>query len=345
MNNDAVRIGVVGAGNMTRRYIAAMTGHPPGLYDLAGIADIEVDRAARLCGDMDVPVFSSARELLELQRPDLVVVATPPAQHIDDIVACIERDAHVLCEKPFVIARSDLPRILEAFHSSNSPMLWMASKYRHASGVRWALDQIRRGMIGSLVEMDVVFAHPVDMSSRWNSERSISGGGVIMDNGPHAFDLMRLFLGPLRAVAASASESTGGLPVEDSASVAAQAEDGRIGRAFLSWASPAQDQYFLRLHGTQGRILVGWSESVLLHGSETAPILTGPAYDGTRAVGDQLLAAVTAVARRRDGIGGLDDAIANVEAIHAAYLSLAKGGWQEILSTTNQRSAVHALVV
>ena len=48
---------------------------------------------------MDFPVFASLDELLAL-KPEIVVIATPPAAHLAVAVAALQAGAHVFCEKP-----------------------------------------------------------------------------------------------------------------------------------------------------------------------------------------------------------------------------------------------------
>src|SRR5262249_37084813 len=48
-----------------------------------------------------IPVFADVVELLAKPRPDLVIVASPPALHAAHCIAAMNAGADVLCEKPF----------------------------------------------------------------------------------------------------------------------------------------------------------------------------------------------------------------------------------------------------
>src|SRR5262249_57557706 len=96
------------------------------------------------------------------------------------------------------------------------------------------------GAMGGGVGVEVDFSSRVDMSGRWNARRSIAGGGVIIDNGSHAFDLVAFLLAPVANVNATRLKAGQALAVEDSASVMAELASGLIGRVDLSWSLATQ---------------------------------------------------------------------------------------------------------
>ena len=56
---------------------------------------------------------------------------------------------------------------------------------------------LHEGCIGTLAMFENVFCSHVDMRRRWNSVRSVAGGGVLIDNGSHAVDVARYLAGPI----------------------------------------------------------------------------------------------------------------------------------------------------
>ncbi len=88
-------------------------------------------------------------------------------------------------------------------------------------------DRRRQPWADPQLPSDVRRLHRHDAASG-TPQKALSGGGIIMDNGPHAFDLIRYLFGEVTSIAAQTS-SVQHLEVEDTAKVDLVA-GGRSGR-------------------------------------------------------------------------------------------------------------------
>lgn len=107
------RIAVVGLGN---------AGHTLHLPALAGIEGVHVVGACDLSSEMRdraattwrVPVFEHFDEMLDVARPEVVIVATPPDSHLEYGLRTLDAGAHLICEKPFVSSIGEADRLIAA---------------------------------------------------------------------------------------------------------------------------------------------------------------------------------------------------------------------------------------
>ena len=155
---------------------------------------------------------------------------------------------------------------------------------------------------------------------------AIAGGGVIMDNAPHAFDLWRCFLGDAAAVFAAAGPSRPGVGVEDDATILLRDAGDRVGTIRLSWSHDLRRPDYLAIHGSEGSLGLGWRESWLQRrGGAARPF--GAGYDKAASFRGVLAAFAAAIAVREAASPAPADLIANQRMIAAAYRSLRHGAW------------------
>jgi predicted dehydrogenase len=317
---SAVRLALVGAGGIAQTYLRLLGGSRPDEAVLVGVADPDVEAAERAVRSLGIPRFDDHHELLRVGDFDAAIVCTPPDTHSDIAADFLAHGISVLCEKPLTLSSASAHALVRAARESGA-LLSMAAKFRFAADVAEARRRVLAGEIGDAVLVENTFAAVVEMRERWNSDRARSGGGVIIDNGTHSVDLVRWFAGPITEVMALEGPRMQPIDVEDNAQILTRSEAGATGRIELSWSLAIDEPWFMRVHGTDGAIDIGWRESrVRVDGGDW--VRFGQGYDKLAAMGDQLRNFVAAVDGREPLAVGADDAIASVEVIEASYRSL-----------------------
>lgn len=320
-----MRIGVIGVGRAGKIHLEAWR-EVDGV-ELVAIADRsrEVRAWAR---DLGLRAYGDPLDMIARETLEAVSIATPPAFHAPVTVACLERNLHVLCEKPLAIDARDGLKMLRT-SARLGRRLVLATKFRHVPDLIRARDLIRDGAIGEPVAFEIDFSSMVDMSSRWNSRRTLAGGGVIIDNGCHAFDIVAFLFGTVSRVHATRLKPLQNIGVEDSATVLVAAGQGLIGRIDLSWSLETGRETYVTVYGSKGTIEVGWRGSRLRPvGGEPEEI--GPGYSRADAHRRMLRAF-------RDLIVGVGqpwitpgECMRTVAAVDAAYRSMRTGGWVRV---------------
>src|SRR4029453_2491953 len=291
---------------------------------------------AAVCDPLpDAVTTARAEGLLALTDPgelfadgglDAVSIAAPPAQHAPLAIAALERGLHVLCEKPLAIQGPAAMRMIQASARTGRQLL-LATKFRHVPDVVAARGLIAGGAIGEPLAFEIDFSSRVDMACRWNAPRSVGGGGVIIDNGCHAFDIVAFLFGTVTRVHATCLKPLQALPVEDSATVLVEVTRGLIGRIDLSWSLATQRETYMMIHGTEGSIDLGWRQSRLrLHGRRPR-LLNAGRYDKHASHAPMMQAFVGGTAGKRRPWISPGECLRTVAAVEAAYHSVRSGGW------------------
>ena len=330
----------MGAGAIAAAHADALAASPH--FQLVCVVDVDSTRAATLANKFGARSATSIDSLTD-GSVDAAIVSTPPVTHRNVAITLLEAGLHVLCEKPFAIGRRSAYEMAETAKRC-SRVLTMATKFRFVNDLTIARDAITAGKIGTLYRISNVFASPVDMSGRWNIDPEISGGGVLIDNGTHSVDIMRYVLGPIESVRAVESTKPRLYPsVEDTGRIEVLSAGGVFGRIELSWAEQSSQPWFISILGSRGGIDIGWKGSRRRFdgASDYTPFGTG--YDKKAAFAGQVADFAAAVRGERPTTTSLDEAVASVDIIDAAYASMRAGRWIAVGGVTMNPPALRVV--
>jgi predicted dehydrogenase len=91
-----LKIGVIGLGRMGQHHCRVYANQREA--QLAGLYDINTQLTKEFSNKYDVPFYTQLGDLLD--QVDAVSIATPTPTHFDLVMQCLERNIHVLVEKP-----------------------------------------------------------------------------------------------------------------------------------------------------------------------------------------------------------------------------------------------------
>lgn len=317
----------VGTGAISNAYSLAIEGFPK--LRVCAVVDVDAGRRGAAAARHGVEGFASVDELLATAHADAAVVMTPPSTHAELATKLLDRGVHVLCEKPFAIDVASAERMAESA-LRNDRTLMMASKFRYVADVDKAQELLEQGVIGDVLLFENAFCSRVDMTRRWNSDRDVAGGGVLIDNGSHSVDIARCLCGPLARIQAQFGRRIQPIEVEDTARILFESESGTMGAIDLSWSLQKDVTSFVRMYGTRGTLEIGWRRSRYKQEGDADWTAFGSGYDKVSAFRNQLeefAATVLGTARPRIT---LEDAVWSVRALEAAYRSASVNKWVSI---------------
>lgn len=199
-----------------------------------------------------VRAYRDYRELLA-QPLDAVFVSLPNYLAPEVAIAALERGVHVFCEKPPGRTVADVERVRAVEHAHPGCVLKYGFNHRYHDSVREALAIVQRGEVGDIVNLRGVYGKSkvTPFAGSWRAERSAAGGGILLDQGIHMVDLIRLFGGEFRQVKSWISNSYWKHDVEDNVYAILRGENGRMAMLHSS-ATQWQHQFSLEIALTEG---------------------------------------------------------------------------------------------
>ncbi len=234
-----VRFGIVGSGFMGRTWAEVAANHAAGT---ALVAVTGGRRAPALAADYGVPLEASLERLLGRDDIDAVVLASPPATHLEQTLAAAAAKRHVLVEKPMAQSAAECESMVAAC-SLAGVRLSVVSQHRFRDAPAAAKRLIDDGAIGDVRMVQVTGAEVGwwDMAARGDEWKLDPRQQTAYASwAAHACDLLRWFTGADGALAFARITNFSGQPpgVGQSAVVIYEMTSGALAQITMSYEFP-----------------------------------------------------------------------------------------------------------
>jgi len=205
---------------------------------------------------------------------DVLFVCLPNYLASEVTIAGIEKGLHVFCEKPPGRDLNDIVRVIQCERAHPRQTLKYGFNHRFHDSVRDALAIVRSRELGRVINLRGVYGKSkiISFDSDWRTRRVEAGGGILLDQGIHMVDMMRLFAGDFAEVHSYVSNSHWKHDVEDNAYALMRTGDGVV--AFLhSSATQWRHRFHLEIALERGLlILSGILSGTKSYGAETLTV-------------------------------------------------------------------------
>jgi D-apiose dehydrogenase len=261
--NKPLRIGLVGAGMVSRHHLIAWADIAD-QASVVAVADPSPENAARRVAEFAISQsYADAETMLESIELDAVDIAAPRQMHAPLVRLAAKRGLPVLCQKPLA---PDLHEAIDlAAEVKNQTRLMVHENWRFRGYYRDAASWLREGRIGNVKQAQLtlltsgVLPGPdglrpaLERQPFMRREKRMLVAEVLI----HHLDTLRMLLGPLRVTAAELSRSFSEMTGEDGAVIQLKAASGAAVTVFASFAAhgfPAVQVDRLDILGDAGSI-------------------------------------------------------------------------------------------
>ncbi|MFH0878145.1 MAG: Gfo/Idh/MocA family oxidoreductase [Lentisphaerota bacterium] len=195
-----MRVAIIGAGLQCRRRAPVIKDFPD--TQLAVIYSLHMELAKDMAAKMGCETSHDWQSAVERPDIDAVVVCTPPHVHAEITIAALRAGKHVLCEKPLSRTLAESRAMLEAaaqagkilkcgFNHRHHPAIWEAKRLAGQGYIGKPLfGRCRYGICGR-----------PGYEREWRADPKQAAGGQFIEQGTHAIDLFRWFMGEITEVA------------------------------------------------------------------------------------------------------------------------------------------------
>jgi len=243
-------VGIVGCGLIGQKRAKALGN----LAKLVACADLDVSRAQDLARTTNAKVFRDWRELVWSPSVEVVIVATLHDSLAEITLTAIEAGKHVLVEKPAARNAAELEPVIAALEK-HPVKVHVGFNHRYHRSLRKAKEIVDSGALGELMFIRGRYGHGarIGYNKEWRADPVLSGGGELIDQGPHLIDLSRWFLGEITEVNGFAHTYYWDMPVDDNGFMLLKTEKNQT--AFLHVSCTEWKNLFsFEIYGKQGKL-------------------------------------------------------------------------------------------
>jgi predicted dehydrogenase len=250
-----LRVGIIGAGLQGGRRARAIKQFPDSTVVM--IADTRLNNAEKLASNLGSEATQYWQDIINNPDINVALVCTPPHLHAEMSIAAMKSHKHVLCEKPLTRTITEARVILDVA-KENQVVLKCGFNHRHHPAINQAKQSIDAGVIGELNFIRCVYGiggRP-GYEKEWRADPKVVGGGQLMEQGIHAIDLFRWFLGEFSDVTGFVSNRFWKIePLEDNAFALFRTAKGQVASLHSS-LTQWKNHFTFELFGRDGYIAI-----------------------------------------------------------------------------------------
>lgn len=255
MNGEKkLKVGLIGYGKVAQLHARALADSRNAA--LASVCGRNDERRDRFAAQWSAGSRRTVEEMVRHDGVEAVIVTTPHPRHHDDTIEAFDAGCHVLVEKPMALTEAECTAMIEASERTGR-ILSVVSQRRWYPSCRRIREAIDAGKLGRPAAAQVTILGWRDeayyRSDPWRGRWDTEGGGVLINQAPHQFDLMCWFMGPAQEIRAFWDNLNHPyIEVEDTAVASIRFANGGLGSVLVSNSQKPGIYAKVHVHGTSG---------------------------------------------------------------------------------------------
>ena len=254
-----VKVGFIGLGRMGITHLSILNSNPSvniiSACDPSKVINVFFKKYFG-----SIKLYDNYSELIAAEKPDAIIISTPPNLHYDVIKHALKNNIHVFAEKPFTLKYNESFELAEMAED-----LGLVNQVGYVNRFNdmflKAKELIMNEAIGNVIRFkSEMFSNTIsksDSGEGWRGSEE-SGGGCLNEMGSHAIDLVNYLIGVPDFVAGSILNKVYSKTVDDIFSSTLIYNNGITGTIYANWCDPSyrKPSNKLEIFGKEGKLLV-----------------------------------------------------------------------------------------
>lgn len=213
-----------------------------------------------------IKIFTNYKNLINTNI-DLIIVCMSNDIVSNVVVDSLKKNIHVFCEKPPGQTVSDIKKVIEVEKKYPKLKLMYGFNHRYHDSITKGMEIIKSKKLGKIINLRGVYGKSKVVTfdqTNWRTKREIAGGGILLDQGIHLVDLMRMIAGEFTDIKSFVSNNYWKFDVEDNVYVIMKTDDDIVGMLHSS-ATQWKHRFNLEVNLEKGSVIF----SGILSGSKS----------------------------------------------------------------------------
>jgi predicted dehydrogenase len=256
-----LRGGIIGLGKMGLSHAAIVGPHPNAeLVAVCDTSSLILDAFKKFT---NVNVYSDYIRMIDSEKLDCVVVATPTRFHYPIVKYALEKGIHTFCEKPFSLTVDEGEELVKL-----ADQKWLVNQVGYHNHFIGTFNELKRllqaDILGDLVHFTGEAYGPVvtkEKGGTWRSDPG-EGGGCLFDYASHVINLIQEIIGHPVKAKGTLFKKIYSKEVEDAVYSMLTLESGLSGVLSVNWSDETYRKMStsLTLYGKKGKIICDATE-------------------------------------------------------------------------------------
>lgn len=195
-----MKYALIGCGRISTNHIKAAVNNK---LEIVGVCDIVPEKMDELLAkhglqnDSSIHHYTDYKEMIKVEKPELISIATESGNHAEIALYCIESGTNVIIEKPMAMSIEDADRII-ALSEDKHVKVSACHQNRFNMAIQELRKAIESGRFGKISHGSI--------HVRWNRNKGYydqapwrgtwaQDGGALMNQCIHGIDLLRWMMG------------------------------------------------------------------------------------------------------------------------------------------------------
>ena len=238
-----INFGLLGCGRIAERHAEHISDNEGA--QLVKVFDIDSGKSQTFADKFDAVATETLNEFLEGEEIDIVNICTPNGIHFEGAIAALERQKHVLVEKPMALTKSDCEEMISKSLKVDR-RLFVVKQNRFNPPVVALHDLISEGKLGDIYQVIVncYWNRNEDYyhNSDWKGTKELDGG-TLFTQFSHFIDIFYYLFGDIDEVSGIVGNYhlNGIIEFEDSGNFVFKFKNGALGSLNYTTCSYGQN--------------------------------------------------------------------------------------------------------